>query len=218
MRRSWRRRPLPARVAAAVTIELEVFSDYVCPWCYLGSARVARLVEDWDVVVRVTHFPLHLETPDEGLPLERLFPRRDLSRMQQDMADRMRAEGLEYGDRRMTYNSHRAQQLASWAVRQPGGEAIHRALFEAYFVEDVNLADVDELVRLAGSVGLDEERAREAVVSRRFRPAVSADWERSRQLGVTGVPTYRVGAAEVTGAQPLEVLQALVERAGAMRR
>ena len=202
-----------------MTTRLEIFSDYVCPWCYLGSARVARLRENWDLDVRIIHFPLHLETPQEGQSLERLFAGRnvDVAQMQERMAAIMRAEGLEYGDRRMTYNSHRAQQLASWAITQQGGEAIHQALFVAYFVEDVNLADIDRLVDIAAGIGLDPDRAREVLRSRRFRQMVSADWERSRQLGVTGVPTYRVGDREAVGAQPLEVLVDLVREGGAER-
>lgn len=203
-----------------VSLQLEVFSDYVCPWCYLGSARVARLQEDWDIDVRIVHYPLHLETPEEGQSLERLFAGRnvDIEQMQEHMASVMRAEGLEYGDRTMTYNSHRAQQLAAWAVEQEGGHTIHRALFEAYFVEGVNLAKADILVDIAADVGLDADRARQVLQSRRYREAVSADWERSRALGVTGVPTYRVGEHEVTGAQPYEVLEALVQQAGASKR
>ena len=202
-----------------MTTLLEVFSDYVCPWCYLGSARVTRLQEDWDIDVRIVHFPLHLETPEEGQSLEQLFAGRDVdvAQMQERMAAIMRTEGLEYGDRRMTYNSHRAQQLASWAITQQGGEAIHQALFVAYFVEDVNLADIDRLVDIAAGIGLDPDRAREVLRSRRFRQMVSADWEHSRQLGVTGVPTYRVGDREAVGAQPLEVLVDLVREGGAER-
>ncbi|MBT3345613.1 MAG: thioredoxin domain-containing protein [Gemmatimonadetes bacterium] len=182
--------------------------------------RVDRLCESWDLTIRVTHYPLHLETPDEGQSLEQLFAGRgvDIEQMQEQMAERMRAEGLEYGDRRMTYNSRRAQQLASWAVTRDGGEAIHQALFVAYFVEDSNLADVDRLVEVAASVGLDTDAARRALRDPRYRAAVSADWERSRQLGVTGVPTFRAGGRAVVGAQPYEVLEQLVQMAGAVRR
>ena len=200
-------------------IQFEVFSDYVCPWCYLGSARVARLLEDWDIDVRIVHYPLHLETPEEGQSLERLFAGRnvDVEQMQTRMAETMRAEGLEYGDRTMTYNSHRAQQLASWAVGQDGGHAIHPALFSAYFVEDINLAKIDNLVDIATGIGLNGDRAREIIRSRRYREAVSADWNRCRELGVTGMPTYRIGDREAVGAQPYEVLSGMAEQAGATK-
>ena len=65
-------------------LQLEVFSDYICPWCYLGWARVARLRQDWNIEVRIVHFPLHLETPEAGQSLEQLFAGRniDVERMQ----------------------------------------------------------------------------------------------------------------------------------------
>ena len=200
-------------------IQLEVFSDYVCPWCYLGSARVARLLEDWDIDVRIVHYPLHLETPEEGQSLDRLFAGRnvDVEQMQTRMAEIMRAEDLECGNRTMTYNSHRSQRLESWAVGQDGGDAIHTALFSAYFVEDINFAKIDNLVDIATNTGLNGDRAREIICFRRYREAVSADWNLNRELGVTGVPTYRSGDREAVGAQPYEVLSEMVEQAGAMR-
>ena len=182
--------------------------------------RTERLRAIWNIDLRLVHFPLHPETPEEGQTLERLFAGRnlDIAAMQARMRAMMAAEGLPYGDRRMTYNSLHAQELASWAVTRPGGEAIHDALYRAYFVDAINLALVDELVRIAGSVGLDEEEARAALVGRRHRASVAADWERSRQQGVTGVPTFVAAGRQVVGAQPYEVLEALVREAGAEPR
>ena len=70
---------------------IEVFSDYVCPWCYLGSARVARLQKEHGVQVRFVHFPLHPDTPAEGKSLEALFAGRgyDIPKMQAQMRARM---------------------------------------------------------------------------------------------------------------------------------
>src|SRR5437763_1223454 len=112
-------------------VVLEVFSDYVCPWCYLVSARVARLKKEHGVKVELVHFPLHPETPAEGKSLQELFAGRgyDIPKLQAQMRARMQAEGLPYGDRKMTYNSRLAQELGKWADTQPGGEAIHDALF-----------------------------------------------------------------------------------------
>ncbi len=182
--------------------------------------RVDRLLETFSLTIRVTHYPLHLETPDEGQSLEKLFAGRDvdIEQMQEQMASLMRSEGLEYGERRMTYNSRRAQQLATWAITREGGDAIHQALFVAYFVEDTNLADVDRLVEIAEGIGLDPDGARRALRDSRYRAAVSADWERSRTLGVTGVPTFQAAGRAVVGVQPYEVLAQLVELAGAVRR
>ena len=115
-------------------------------------------------------FPLHPETPQEGVALAELFKGRnyDPKAMAAQMRARMEAEGLPYGDRSMTYNSRLAQELGKWADAQPGGEKIHDALFRAYFVDGRNIGDVDELVKIAESVGLSGDAA--PCSSRRRRP------------------------------------------------
>ena len=199
----------------AAPITLEVFSDYVCPWCYLASARVARLKKEHGVKVEMVHFPLHPETPAQGKSLEELFAGRgyDIASMQAQMRARMQAEGLPYGDRKMTYNSRLAQELGKWADTQSGGEAIHDALFRAYFVEGRNIGDPDVLVQIAESVGLPGDKAREVLDKRSFKSAVDADWQKSREYGVTGVPTFVSGGRGVVGAQPYEALEQLVKEA-----
>jgi predicted DsbA family dithiol-disulfide isomerase len=164
------------------------------------------------VQVKYVHFPLHPDTPQQGRSLEELFAGRgyDIPRMQAQMRARMAAEGLPYGERKMTFNSRLAQELASWAVSQPGGEAIHDALFRAYFVEGKNIGAPETLIQLAKQLGLDEAQARDVIEKRTHKAAVDADWEKSRQYGVTGVPTHVFGDRGVVGAQPYEALEELV--------
>jgi predicted DsbA family dithiol-disulfide isomerase len=133
--------------------------------------------------------------------------------MQAQMRARMAAEGLPYGKRTMTYNSRLAQELGKWAESQPGGEAIHDALFRAYFVDGRNIGDPDALSSIAESVGLDPRQAREVIEKRTYKDAVDADWEKSRRYGVTGVPTFVVGNRGVVGAQPYEALEELLKSA-----
>ena len=130
----------------------------------------------------------------------------------------MDEEGLPYGRRTHTYNSRLAQELGKWADTQPGGEAIHDALYKAYFVDARNIGDPDILVEIARSAGLPAEEARDVLTERRFKDAVDADWAKSRQYGVTGVPTFVAARYGVVGAQPYEVLEQLLDKAGACRR
>jgi predicted DsbA family dithiol-disulfide isomerase len=177
--------------------------------------RIERLRREHGVRIKWVHFPLHPETPQEGRSLADLFAGRgyDLAQMQAQMRARMQAEGLPYGDRKMTYNSRLAQELGAWADAQPGGDAIHDALFRAYFVDARNIGDTDTLVEIAASVGLPADQAREVIEKRTHRAAVDADWDKSRRYGITGVPTFVAGNQGVVGAQPYEVLEELVERA-----
>ena len=130
----------------------------------------------------------------------------------------MDAEGLPYGRRTHTYNSRLAQELGKWADTQPGGVALHDALYKAYFVEARNIGDPEVLVELAESVGLPAEEARAVLAERRFKEAIDADWAKSHRYGVTGVPTFVADRHGVVGAQPYEVLEQLLDKAGARRR
>jgi len=197
-------------------IILEVFTDYVCPWCYLGDNRVKKLKQNYDVTVQLVHFPLHPETPAEGQPLQKLFNcgPEEIEAKNVRMKGLMEAEGLPYNDRSHTYNSRLAQEIGSWAETQPGGNAIHDKFFEAYFVNNRNVGDVEVIIDIVKSVGLDEQEARKVLEERTFKTAVDADWEKSHQYGVTGVPTFVSGGQGLVGAQPYEGLQQLMEAVG----
>ena len=179
--------------------------------------RIERLRKEHGVELRWVHFPLHPDTPAEGRSLESLFAGRgyDIPKMQAQMRARMQAEGLPYGNRTMTYNSRLAQELGSWADTQPGGEALHDALFRAYFVDACDISRPSVLLEIAQQVGLSIDAARVVIEQRTFKDAVDADWKLSREYGITGVPTFVVGRYGVVGAQPYEALQQLVRKATA---
>jgi predicted DsbA family dithiol-disulfide isomerase len=177
--------------------------------------RIERLRKEHGVKVQWIHFPLHPDTPAQGKSLEALFAGRnyDIPKMQAQMRARMAAEGLPYGERKMTYNSRLAQELGKWADGEPGGEAIHDALFKAYFVDGRNIGDPEVLVQIAESVGLPGDKARDVMTKRTHRAAVDADWKKAAEYGVTGVPTFVAAGRGVVGAQPYEELERLVEQA-----
>lgn len=182
--------------------------------------RVDRVCLEYSVRVHYKHFPLHPDTPEEGLTLEQLFAGRstDISSAQARMHELMRAEGLPYGNRTMTFNSRLAQELAAWAVGQTGGDSIHDALFRAYFVDGMNLAKVENLIEVAESIGLPSVAAQGVLETRECRPAVDADWEQCYRKGITGVPTFAVGNAFLVGAQPDVQLEKLLVSGGAVTR
>lgn len=182
--------------------------------------RTDRLQATYQIELRFTLFPLHPDTPDEGLALEQLFAGRsfDIDAAQARLAGLMAEEGLPFGQRTMTYNSRLAQELAKWAETQDGGTAIHDAMYRAYFIDGLNIAQIENLIAVVRQLGLPEADAREALVTRRFKAAVDADWQRCRNLGITAVPTFVVGKNTVVGAQPYEVLESLVVKGGAVKR
>lgn len=206
-------------------ITLEVFSDYVCPWCYLGDNRVKKLAREYDIDIKLVHFPLHPETPAEGRKLQDLFNcgPEEIAAKNANMHNMMQGEGLPFNDRSHTYNSRLAQEVGAWAATQDDGDAIHDKFYEAYFVNGRNVGDVDVILDVVKSAGLDVDAARKVIEDRTFKDAIDADWSKSHQYGVTGVPTFVSPGPDgqlrgVVGAQPYEVLEQLVVEAGARKR
>ncbi len=167
------------------------------------------------------HFPLHPETPQEGRALTDLFSGRSpeqIEAQQAQMRDLMEQEDLPYGKRTHTYNSRLAQEIGAWADTQKGGEVMHDALYKAYFVETKNIGDPDALLEIVEANGLPVEDARKVLEERTFKDAVDEDWQKSRQYGVTGVPTFVAAGHGVVGAQPYETLEKFLESVGATER
>ena len=162
--------------------------------------------------IRWIQFPLHPETPQKGLSLEEIFAGRDLDiqAIQGHLRELMRLEGLPYGNRTHTYNSRLAQELSKWGERFPESLLLNQKIFEAYFVDGQNLANQNLLVKLAGEAGLSTQEAREVLENRVFKEAVDIDWMRSRQTGISGVPTFVIGQFRITGAKSCEMLERFV--------
>jgi len=177
--------------------------------------RIEKLKRNFNVDVKLVHFPLHPDTPPEGRLMADYYASRGMDPQvaYERMKRRMDAEGLPYGKRTHTYNSRLAQELGKWAETQEGGEALHDALYRAYFVDSRNIGDPEVLLDIVGSVGLSVDAAREVLEQRTFSDAVDADWQKAARYGVTGVPTFVAGGYGVVGAQPYEVLEGLIQKA-----
>jgi predicted DsbA family dithiol-disulfide isomerase len=125
---------------------------------------------------------------------------------------------LPFGDRKMTYNSRRAQELGKWAEQMGKGDAFHDAVFRAYFAEGRNIADINILADVATSVGLDAKNAHDMLATRRFKEAVDTDWARAFESGVTAVPTFFINGQTLVGAQPFNALANFILQNNVIRR
>ena len=182
--------------------------------------RIEKLRQNYDIDIKLVHFPLHPDTPPEGREMAGFYAERGLDpdKMYQDMKERMDAEGLPYGKRTHSYNSRLAQELGKWSETVEGGERLEREFYKAYFVDSRNIGDVDVLLDCVQAAGLSVDEARMIIKRRTFEQAVDEDWAKSQQYGVSGVPTYVAGGYGVVGAQPYEVLEKLMQEVGAQKR
>ena len=125
---------------------------------------------------------------------------------------------LPFGERKMTFNSRLAQELGKWAEDRGCGDAFHHAVFLAYFQRGENIARQSVLLQICSAVGLDPATAQTVLDQRTYRDAVDQDWHRSRQMGITAVPTFVLHSQRLVGAQSFAALEAMVSSAGVGKR
>ena len=126
----------------------------------------------------------------------------------------MEAEGLPYGQRTHTYNSRLAQELGKWADTQPGGEAIHDPLFQAYFVDGRNIEDTSVLIEIAVDAGLERTPVAGFLDSDKALDIVETEATQAHQSGIQGVPAFIVnGRFLFSGAQSPETISLSIKRA-----
>jgi predicted DsbA family dithiol-disulfide isomerase len=126
--------------------------------------------------------------------------------------------GLPYGQRSHWYDSKPAHEAYLWAQERGSGDAFKRRVFEAYFVNDRNIASPDVLAGIAAELGLDGDDLRRALTEGRYRAEVEAEYAEAREAGVTAVPTFVAGGYALVGAHPIENLRKLMEHVGASPR
>ena len=207
-------------------MKIEIWSDVVCPWCYVGKRNLEAALSAFphadQVTVEWRSFELDPTTPKRvELSMDEVLERKyGMSRDQATAANRQMTElaatvGLEYHlDQVQIGNTFDAHRLIHLAAHEGRGGSMKERLLRAYFTEGRAISDRVALAELAAEVGLDPERVTQVLEGTEFADEVRADEARAMELGSTGVPFFvfdeRLG---VPGAQPPDVLLRLLTRA-----
>lgn len=188
---------------------LEIFYDYVCPWCYFITGGIEQLQKEFEIDIRWTAFPLYPETPEKGVTFDALFSDKNtdagkVMTILKRIASRL---GLPFGEPKNAYNSRLAQELGKWAESKGKGHEFHKAVFRAYFVKGQHIGKAYILAKIAESVNLNGKDVQKVIQDRTFREAIDLDWQRSYELSVIEVPTFLLNHQVLVGAQKYETLE-----------
>jgi len=207
-------------------VKIEVWSDFGCPFCYIGKRRLERALESFshrdEIELVYRSFELDPGAPKdtESSIHELLAVKYGLSLEQakesnRNVAQQAQTEGLTYNfDTTIPTNTFDAHRLAHYAGEQGKAKEMTERLFRAYFTDSLHIGDRDTLVRLAEEVGLDGAAVREVLEQNTYADAVREDENEARRLGIRGVPFFVLrGKYAVSGAQPLEIFQGALLRA-----
>lgn len=196
-------------------IVVDVWSDIMCPFCYIGDSLLAQAAEQVDQPVEVRYHSYQLmpdlphgTTTDLGemLEKERGLPRAQADAMNQQVAARAAQIGLTYNmDIALATNTHKAHRLIHFAKAQGRQHDMVMRLFQAYFTDGLHTGDDDVLADLAAEIGLDRDEALTSVTSDTHDEDFHNDIRLAHQLGITGVPFFVIdGKYAISGAQPVE--------------
>ena len=207
-------------------MNVEIWSDVACPWCYIGKRRFESALADFahrdEVKVTWRSYQLDPEAPrDSGKMVNEILAQKYGVSLSQAVAmnERVSAiaaqEGLDYHLEQVRYgNTFDAHRLIHLAASHGLQQEAEERFFNAYFTAGKALGDVETLVQLATEIGIDAEEARAVLNSDGYADKVRADEQRARAFGIQGVPFFAIDEKYgVSGAQPTEVLKEVLERA-----
>ena len=210
-------------------MQIEVWADVVCPWCYIGKRRLQTalaergIADDVEIVHRAFQLDPTASTVTEPT-VDHLAAKYGVTReqaldMMSDVTEVAAAEGLDYClDLCMTGNTRDAHRLALWAQeRDPAAcQRLLEAMYSAYFTQGRGVFSSDDLAGLAGEAGLDVEAARDMLAGTAYLEDVVQDQVLARTFGANGVPFFVIDRAYgVSGAQPVEVFLNAIDQAAA---
>lgn len=206
-------------------LTIDVYSDVICPWCYVGKKNLERAVEalprEVDLRVQYHPFELNPQTPEKGVDRKKYLAERYGTRIEQAHQS-LRGLGTEVGiDFQFDLaekipNTFKAHRLLWWARKKGRQEELADRLFRAYFSQGLDLGDSEVLSRLASECGLEPDETRRLLEGREGEAEVRLSETQSQKMGIHGVPHFVIGKTHLSGAQPPETLaQVILEEAEA---
>jgi len=211
----------------APALTIDIYSDVVCPWCYIGKRRLEGALDQWDQSsARRTHrvtwrpFELNPTMPQAGMDrrvyLEAKFGGTEALRSMQDRVTAVGAkEGIPFAVDRIlrTPNTFEAHRLIWYATQQQKQDDVVELLFHGYFIEGLDIGDREVLASIAQRSGLDGTDARRFLQSREGQIEVREEQSRGHRLGIRAVPHFVLNERlSISGAQPVDTLRSAIEQ------
>ena len=194
------------------TLKLTIYSDYVCPWCYVGQGAVQKLSQNYPLEVTWMPFYLRPDTPPEGMELP-AHVKAHMKGMQTHLVQMANAAGLRmiFPDR--IPNTRLAHEATEYARQKGKANEFHQAVFDCYYGQGEDISRWEVLQQAAKEASLDADEMREQVEQGKFTALVSEQVRQAAELGVDGVPTYILNDRyAIVGAQPYEVFEQAIQQ------
>jgi predicted DsbA family dithiol-disulfide isomerase len=207
-------------------MRIDIYSDIVCPWCYVGKRRLERALGELKDVVKAEvmwrPFQLNPTMPFEGMDrttyLKAKFGSLEaFGQMKEQLLIAGTDERIPFAfeNIQLTPNTFAAHRLVWYAAQQGKQDEVVETLFRAYFLKGKNIGDLKTLTHVAGEAGLDQTETEAFLASEKGVVEVKAEEAIGHRLGIRGVPYFVLnGSIAISGAQPPDIFVSALQRAG----
>jgi predicted DsbA family dithiol-disulfide isomerase len=191
---------------------LAIFSDYICPFCFIGKQRAERLAREFPLEIVWKGLEIHPEVPPQGIPLEAFMPEM-LANLETQVRILAEEIGLEMRMPERLSNSHLALLGTEYAREYGTLEKYHEMVFSAYFQDRKDIGEIETLIDLWKRIDDDDISFREALLTERHASHLKNSIDEAHSLGISAVPAFVFSSGTIIlGAQPYDILSAAAEK------
>ena len=188
--------------------KLTIFSDYICPWCYVGQGVVEKLKAEHDIELEWHPFYLYWDTPPEGRELSEHIKQARARGSEERLSQIAASYGMKFTSTERIYNTCLAHEATEYAREHGDANEFHRVVFHQVYADGLDISQWDVLRSAAEEVGLNADEMQSEVESGKYTAEVAAQVQEAYQMGVSGVPTYVINDRyAIVGAQPYEAFK-----------
>jgi predicted DsbA family dithiol-disulfide isomerase len=191
-------------------LKVTVFSDYICPFCYVGHHRLMRLRDSYELKINWCFVEIHPETDAAGEPISSLdYPSAHWNQLMQNLEAVASEEGIQMAEHDFTTNSHDALLLAD-AAKQLGRDTfynLHERLFTAFFVEQINIGDRNNLRVIARACNISDDVIESAWRDEKYQQRLLHNYSLARNHEIQGVPAFIFGERKLSGVVSEKVMR-----------
>lgn len=202
-----------------MALKVTLFSDFICPFCYIGFHTLRKMKQEFELDVDWRGFQIHPDWPATGIPVEKVYGA-DGSDSRKAAWERISSMATEAGitmrPPSVLTNSHNALAATEYAIEAGKGEEFEERVYRAYFEEGSNIGDTEVLKKLAIDVGIDPAHIAEAIASPQVQSKLKTNALTAHQHGISGVPTFFIGNYPLVGAQSEATMRKILTRATEM--
>jgi predicted DsbA family dithiol-disulfide isomerase len=191
---------------------IEIYSDFICPWCYISLDRLTRLAKERSVRLHWNPYLLRPDIPPGGVPLTSILPPDRLERAEAAIREAMQAACLPLNRPALVPNTRQAHEIGLLAEAKGLDDAYHQAALRAYFAQARNIGDAEVLAEIGEEVGMARDEILEALHTGRYRTKIDRATTDAFERGIRSVPNFIFASGKrFSGALPYEAFLSAVD-------